>query len=377
MRSIGLGSVSMFSVVALFLLAGCSRNEGPPKAAEETSPAVSIPADSTLVSLGNLMGGWRATGVTINAGDAVGLFGVGEFNVEGLLFEVRHLLWYRIGADGPANNFSANQETFVADAPGEIFVALRPPGVYWSDRRGSFPPGFSQAPAVPVDFSVNVVGLGQATHEGLQTLAARGDSDAVEALRVLDAQKTLPAGYEHLWYLSRANVWQSDRVNGKGAISAAVLGDYSIVKKELDIPLTSSTELLYQARYDALPAAGPETEAAFHDYLSVAIEFDNGQDLTWMRSVSLPIDSHFRCPLPWWDTRETHFVVASGEEGLGEWTSHRRNILTDYKTAVPGDAPSRIVGVWFIGVSIAGGKPAAATFADVAIVDGASRVELL
>ncbi len=96
-----------------------------------------------------------------------------------------------------------------------------------------------------------------------------------------------------------------------------------------------------------------------------------------MRSVSLPIDSHFRCPLPWWDTRETHFVVASGEEGLGQWTSHRRNILTDYKTAVPGDAPSRIVGVWFIGVSIAGGKPAAATFTDVAIVDGLSRIELL
>ena len=367
----------MLGILVLALLVGCSRDGAPQEVVEETSPVEVAPAASTLITLDNLMGGWRATGATVDAGDALGLFGVGEFNAGGLLFEARHLLFYRIGTDGPATNFYANQETFVADTPGEVFVALRPPGVYWSDRRGSFPPGFSEAPVVSVNFSVNVVRLGRDTIKGLESLAARGDSVAVEALRVLDTQKILPPGYEHLWNLSRANVWQSDRVNGKGAISAATLGDYSIVKKELDIPLTSSTELLYEARYDALPAAGPEVEAAYHDYLSVAIEFDNGQDLTWMRSVSLPIASHFRCPLPWWDTRETHFVVASGEDGLGEWTSHRRNILADYAVAVSGDAPSRIVGVWFIGVSIAGGKPAAATFADVAIVDGASRVDVL
>ena len=383
MRSFVRCGVGGFWLLALALSAGCSPDVATPEAAPEppsasgTPSATVTPADATLVSLNNLMGGWQATGVTLDEGDAVGLFGTGEFDADGVVFQPRHLLFFRIGTDGPATNVSADQEVFSADASGELFVTLRPPGVYWSDRHGSFPPEFSQAAAVPVDFNVHVVSLGQDARKGLEALVTLGDATAVKALQTLDEKKVLPPGFEHLWYLSRADVWQSDRVDGKGAISAATLGDYSIVRKELDLPLTSTTELFYQARYDALPAAGPETEAAFHDYLSVALEFDNGQDLTWMRSVSLPVESHFRCPLPWWDTRETHFVVASGEEGLGEWTNHRRNVLADYTAAVPGAAPTRIVGVWFIGVSIAGGKPAAATFADVAIVDGENRVDLL
>jgi hypothetical protein len=38
-----------------------------------------------------------------------------------------------------------------------------------------------------------------------------------------------------------------------------------------------------------------------HDYLSGAVELDNGQDLTYLWSSSLPIGTAFRCPIVWWD----------------------------------------------------------------------------
>ena len=86
-----------------------------------------------------------------------------------------------------------------------------------------------------------------------------------------------------------------------------------------------------------------------HDYMSIAIEFDNGQDITWYWSHSLAPETFYRCPLAGWDKVETHIVVQSGQDGLGEWHQHKRNIYTDYSTSVGGEMPKKIVGVWFIG----------------------------
>jgi hypothetical protein len=69
-------------------------------------------------------------------------------------------------------------------------------------------------------------------------------------------------------------------------------------------------------------------------------------------------------------------VLQSGATGLGEWSSHTRNLLADYQAAIEGEPPSRVVGVWFIGVSLFGRQRAAASFADVAIIDGDQRVNV-
>ena len=347
-------------------------------AADATTKAAGMPADPVAersrTIIDNAMGGWVASGVFATAGDEITLFGNGSLIADGLNIEPRHVLWYRIGEDGEATNFAANQETFTAPSDGEVFLTLRPTGVYWPDTRGTYPEGFTDAPAVPVDFSVDLVRFsGQAT-DGLSILAASGDAAAAAALATIANRKSLPDGFEHLGFLSRANVWADGAIDGRPGITAQTDDDFAIVRKALDIPLTASTEFSFDWRYDAVPALGPETDPAFHDYLSIAIEFDNGQDLTWMWSASLPADTHFTCPLPWWDSRETHFVLQSGSTGLGEWFSHNRNVLADYRLSVAGDPPTRIVGVWFIGVSLFGRQPAAASFADVAIVDGARRV---
>jgi hypothetical protein len=149
-----------------------------------------------------------------------------------------------------------------------------------------------------------------------------------------------------------------------------------IVKKALDIPLTESTRIDFEWLYRNLPALGPESEPQFHDYLSIAIEFDNGQDLTWFWSGHLEAGTSFTCPLPWWDQRETHMVLQRGPEGLGAWHEHSRTIAEDYRNAVGGPLRGRIVGVWFINAGLFGGPGGEALFANVAVHDMGERVEV-
>ncbi|MEZ5551391.1 MAG: DUF3047 domain-containing protein [Pseudomonadales bacterium] len=360
---------------------GCTADIPPSDAPPTDSPPSDSPSIDPVqarasLKISNAMSGWLASGIQVARGDELTLFGSGVLDAEGLKLEPRHLLWYRIGADAEARNFSANQETFTADADGEIFLTLRPLGVYWPDSRGTYPQGFAAAPAVPVDFRIDIVRFQDSATAGLQSLAGTGDTAAAAALSAIAARKVLPPGFEPLSYLSRSNVWGEGTVDGRPGISAETSDDVEIVKKPLDIPLTPDTVLSFQWRYDALPARGPETEAAFHDYLSIALEFDNGQDLTWMWSSRLAEGTHFGCPLPWWDSRETHFVLQSGEAGLGDWFTHSRKVLEDYDASIKVERPTRIVGVWFIANSLFARQRAAASFAEVTITNPDQKVEI-
>ena len=78
-------------------------------------------------------------------------------------------------------------------------------------------------------------------------------------------------------------------------------------------PLKASGKGLdWQWVVDRLPSHLPEDQILTHDYLSIAVEFDDGQDITYMWSSSLPVGQVFRCPLPGWDAVETHVVQRSG-----------------------------------------------------------------
>jgi hypothetical protein len=367
----------LFACAVCGLLAACSPQEPSGKTAQ--APAA-VPADPVAaraqVAVDNAMAGWVASGLRVGKGDEVAIFADGKLAAEGLVLEPKFLLWYRIGNDGEAANLVANHDTFVAPAAGEIFVTVRPPGVYWSDRRGSYPAGFTDAPPVPVDFDIELVRFNGTAANGLPALAGAGSSAAKAALESRAARKRLPVGFESLWYLGRGNVWADGASDGRPGITAETDDDTDIVKKVLDIPLTPNTEIAFDWRYDAVPALGPETEQQFHDYVSIALEFDNGQDLTWLRASHVAAGVHFHCPLVWWDSRETHYVLQGAEAPLGEWSTHKRNVLADYATAVGGDAPARIVGVWFIANSLFGRQRSAASFAEVAIIDGEQRVNV-
>ncbi len=363
------------SLMALGLVAACSEQEPPASAAQTSSDAPADPvAARAHVDINNAVAGWVSSGLRVAKGDEVAVFADGGMDAMGLVFEPRFLLWYRIGEDGDATSLVFNQDTFIAPVDGEVFLTVRPPGLYWSDRRGTYPAGFSDAPAVPVDVKVDLLRFEGTAASGLLVLASAGDAAAKAALESSAARKRLPAGFESLWFLGRGNVWADGASDGRPGITAETSDDTDIVKKVVDFPLTANSEITFDWRYDAVPALGPETEQQFHDYVSIAVEFDNGQDLTWLRSSHLDAGTHFHCPLAWWDTRETHYVLQGAEAPLGEWTTHTRNVLADYAAAVGGAPPTRIVGVWFIGNSLFGRQRAAASFADVVIADGDQRV---
>ena len=371
--------------VALFTLlitavAGCSKATPPVEPSSQSSAVSEPPSDATSIvrvsselRIDNAMAGWLDSGLSVSAGDSVALFAEGSLAAEGLTFEPRHLLWYRIGENGSAVQFRADQEVFSATGDGQLYVSLRPLGLYWADRRGSYPPGFTQLPAVPADITVESSILEGPVDAALSQLAAEGSEAAAAAIAAREGFKTLPKGFEHLWYVTRANVWSDGTTDGKPGIAASTRDDASIVKMPLDIPLDENTLFEFSWRYDTIPALGPETEAQFHDYLSVALEFDNGQDLTWFWSKELAVGSYFECPLPGWGGKEYHWTLQSGEEGLGEWFSHQRPVLADFRSAIGGAEPKRIVGIWFIANSLFGRQLAAASFADAVVINGEER----
>lgn len=373
MTIVTIRSVSVAALCAgLLMLPGCGETT-PADITQSSSSESTLGSDDgglmdeTTVVIDNAMSGWLATGFTVTAGDELALLAAGSWEAQGIVFEPRHMLWYRIGENGPATNFSANQEIFEADYDGKLFITLLPPGVVWPDERGTYPPGFSESPVVPVALSVSVVRLPGDADVALSAMAENGHEQAALALQTRTARRLLPEGFAYLSHLGRSNVWADGTAAGEPGIHAWTDDDFGIVKKVLDLPLTADTELSFDWLYEALPALGPETEAQFHDYLSIAIEFDNGQDLTWMWSPELAAGTHFGCPLAWWDSRETHYVLQSGSEGLGDWHSHSRNILSDYEVSIDLPAPERIVGVWFIANSLFGRQVGAASFANVVI----------
>ena len=88
------------------------------------------------------------------------------------------------------------------------------------------------------------------------------------------------------------------------------------------------------------------------------------------------MNEHFRCPLPNWDQRETHWVVRSGSDGLGQWHREERPMHADYRAAV-GDPPQRIVAVWLIAVSVFQKGVGAAEFCEVELSSGGTVVSVL
>jgi Protein of unknown function (DUF3047) len=95
-----------------------------------------------------------------------------------------------------------------------------------------------------------------------------------------------------------------------------------------------------------------ENSLPTHDYMSIAVEFDNGRDITFFWSHDLPVGQSFHCPLPGWDHRETHVVARSGTADLGKWLSEEKNLTEFYGKAVGGTMPKRITRVWLIAVSL-------------------------
>ncbi len=321
--------------------------------------------------------GWRSTGLQVSKGQSVTIFGEGQIN-GGLPLPLnpRHFIWGRIGPDGPVFNLATDQHTFTAESDGVLYLLAKGAGFFWEDRRGTLPPVDQLGPEVPFDARATAVIWRGDVLDNLRALSQDPLDPFGQAHAVMAEAPVLPDGFDYLWYLSNAQVFGAYQDDTRTGIRGTTHYDFGIVKKPVDIPLTDDSEISFEWRYDTLPAQGPETEAQFHDYLSIALEFDNGQDITWMWSPHLQEGMSFRCPLPWWDQRETHIVLQSGQDGLGAWHKHSRPVAEDYRRSVNVEVPKRITGVWFINSGIFSKTKGDARFANVVINSNGQATEI-
>jgi hypothetical protein len=318
--------------------------------------------------------GWRTTGLTVKRGQGFSAFADGAVWIAKALSVgagPATALWFRIGGRAPIRKMMANATSFTAWDDGELELCLKPPGE-WLDESGRFDPDVPRTGASGKIAVVLALWPGDAA-------SGVGALKRMTGLKGLDvrAEATPPSGWSYLWRIGDGSIYNAREENGRPCIHVHTHGDVGILQYPIEAPLDDDTTLEWRWRVDHLPSSLPEHIQPTHDYLSIAVEYENGQDLTYFWSASLAPDTVFKCPLPWWSTRETHWVVRSGVEGLGAWVEEKRKLKADYAQAIGGAAPGKIVRVWLIANSVFQRGHGEARFADIALVSGGVRRQIV
>ncbi|MGJ0532060.1 MAG: DUF3047 domain-containing protein [Methylocystis sp.] len=207
------------------------------------------------------------------------------------------------------------------------------------------------------------------------SLAAKsGDVGALVATELarLRRNRRLPEGWSNLFLLGGGEesfVWDTN-----GEIVCESAGAASIIERPLALSLASRPKLGWRWKIDELPSAAAEDQAPVHDYLSIGVKFDDGQDLTYIWSAALPEGKVFRCPLAGWNAIETHMIVGSGTKDLGTWRELERDVASDYAAHIAGSAKA-ISHVWLLAITPFQRRRGACRFADIRAetADGAMR----
>lgn len=204
---------------------------------------------------------------------------------------------------------------------------------------------------------------------GLASLAAQGDVDGLVAAEItrLKRGRKLPEGWSNYFGLGGGAEVFSRAENGD--IVCESTGLASIIERPLSLPFSARPKLGWRWKIDELPSAVAEDQAPFHDYLSIGVKFEDGQDLTYIWSAALPMGKVFRCPLAGWSQIETHMIVDSGPKGLGSWRTFQRDIAADYAAHIGGPA-SGVSHIWLLAVTPFQRRRGACRYADIGVVTG-------
>jgi Protein of unknown function (DUF3047) len=314
-------------------------------------------AQSWMVEVAANRPPWTPSGIELSTGDQISIFSAGRASIadQPNVWVGSHFsLWMRIGPQGEIFRAPGRSYTFTVGAGGQLYLSSLFPGD-WADRHGALATNPRAYERVTGTLAVLVMRWRIDPRAGLDRLAHYGSAGAAivraEAER-LKNRATTPAGWHYLWSIGDSGIFDSGQSTaGEPIIRCRMRDDAAILQRPVQLKFDSAVNLRWPWKIDALPTARPEDTVASHDYLSVAVEFDNGQDLTYLWSAAMAPESSFRCPIPRWHGRETHLVVRSGMERLGQWVSEERNVWDDYRRAI-GTPPAAIVAVWLIAVSI-------------------------
>ena len=313
---------------------------------------------------------WFDTGLDLNAGESVSVFAIGRTYLShdlNLWLNPDMQLWFRVGELGNVFRGTRYSHTFLVHEPGRLFLGNYFPGE-WTTRTGATAVGTDSYRQMDGGILVLVVRWAVQPSEGLKRLVALGDVASLMALEIERPENPIspPHGWEYLWFLGPAEIYTAGPPSPqRPSIVCYTHEDAGILHKDVSLPLTQDARLRWAWKVNILLCQSRENLLQNHDYLSIAVEFDNGQDLTYFWSAELAPETGFRCPIPTWTARETHVVVRSGQHGLGRWCQDERSLYTDYQRFIgtPGrrdevaDArlvqpPKQIVRVWLIANSM-------------------------
>jgi hypothetical protein len=289
-------------------------------------------------------------------------------------------LWCRVGERGPVFRGTRATHTFTTREAGRLWLASYFPGE-WADPSGRLatPPG--DYAKVSGGMSVLVLRWSPGTDvAGLFRGFAR--DTRVPGLVLAEAERfdqpvPVPEHWDYLWSLGPGEIFRASiTADGRPAMGCHTHGDVGILRREARVALAPGTRLGWSWRVDELPIDLAEDTLPSHDYLSIAVEFDDGQDLTYYWSAALPVGTVYRCPLPTWKDKETHVVVRSGPAGLGEWHAEERDLYADYQRIIGGPA-REVVRVWLIANSLFQRGHGRCEYASIRLINHEGTLEVL
>ncbi len=312
--------------------------------------------------------GWFDTKLVLKRGETVTLLGTGVVHIARALklsMLPKAVMWWRIG-DNEIHCAPGESWTFTADDDGPLRLAGLPPGSF-ADRQGSIEKSPLHA-LMSGGLTVAVVRWKGDVEAGLRHAAERNAGLFAAALRRHLRPVQPPKDWHYLWRLGEGEIYTAQ----EDELISETHCDVGILQFPVDVPLTDTLQLQWRWRADQLPSKRAEHIDLTHDYLSIAVEFDNGLDLTYMWSAALKPGTVFQCPLPWWKERETHWVVrALPGDRLGEWLDESQLMRSNYDTAIGGQAPQRVVAIWLIANSLFQRGAGRCAYRDIQLVDGA------
>ena len=295
---------------------------------------------------------WQSSGLQVEAGQAVSFFVAGHwYLVEALnlTLEPSFVLWARTTPDEPMYSPPSNTGSHQFSQAGEIRLA-RSAGEWASTKGDLLIPPEMYTEAKGYLYGLMIVWKQDAL-TGLQALKQLSDVKQLVAEEIQRLQQAIrpPEAWSYYPLLGNRETFRTCQ-QGQG-VCCETKNNVGILQYPVDLALVEGTRLDWSWVIESLPSAVAEDTLPTHDYLSIAVEFDDGQDLTYLWSAELPLETVFRCPIPSWTARETHLVVRTGLTELGKLQDESRDVYTDYQAHIQG-AATRVVSVWLIAVSI-------------------------
>jgi hypothetical protein len=323
---------------------------------------------------------WLVSQAMLSIGDNVSCFSEGRIYANKFLdihVPLSMQIWFKVGT-GDIFRGTHNSHSFVAQDNGALQFGNYFPND-WESLAGDRQQDDKIYASAAGEAKVLIIKWALPILDGLKKLLILGDVNnrLSDEIKRIESGLSTPAGWSYLWNIGPSDIYREHTTaSGASCISCHTNGNTGILQKAVDLPLDESSEISWRWCMHQLASAIREDAIPSHDYLSIAVEFDNGRDITYYWSSTLAVETGYDCPLPNWKGKEYHVVVRSGEQGLGQWQSERRNLYKDYHRYM-GEPPARIKKIWLIANSVFQRNNASCDYNDIILHHGNEPHQIL